>query len=70
MRSWAASRPPIFSKLQECCSIFSHIAGELATVCFVTLLLRKTVGQLVKDPPMESFSAPHCSEEDAFVHMK
>jgi len=60
--AWGRRASPIFSNLQESCSIGSHIVRELATVFFVTIFLVTIVGQLVKMPPSrtEGISAHDC----------
>jgi len=46
-----ASRPTIFSSLQDSWSKVSHDARELATVLSVAFFLVTIVGQIVKMPP-------------------
>ena len=51
MGEGASCPSPMSSNVQESWSKFSHVAGELAKVFFVTFVLVKIVGQLVKHPP-------------------
>ena len=43
--------PPILSNVQESWSKFSHVAGELATLFFVTVFFSKNSWSIGQPPP-------------------
>ena len=64
---WGASRPPVFSDLQESWSKGSYTARELATAFSVTFFLSNNTWSIGQNaPPTHNVSAHHCLYTSSF----